>query len=180
MRLKQPAAAHVLAALLLAGLGAVLGATGCRGGKVLFNASDPKQCATGHGCPMVVCSCNDGSFMIDSTCELGECIDDASICADRCEDYEGTKGTLETPDDDVGIPACDLLGQRMFVNGCKIDEELLASTCQEDDLDCSFTASEFWSCVVGRGILACKRGALRVEGCSDVTPELCTVPQTTP
>ena len=34
---------------------------------VIYDAVDPKQCATGNGCPMVTCTCNDGSFMIDST-----------------------------------------------------------------------------------------------------------------
>lgn len=168
------------AAALISTAGGLFAAAGCKGGKVLYNATDPKQCATGHGCPMVVCSCNDTSFMIDSTCELGECIGADTICADRCKDSEGLASVVATKDDDVAIPACEVLGQRMYVNGCKIGTELVASTCEEDDVDCSIIAGDFWSCVVGRGILSCKRGALRVEGCADVLPDLCTVSAATP
>lgn len=167
---------RILAAAALISLSAgVLAAAGCGGGKVLYNATDPNQCATGHGCPMVVCACNDQSFMIDSTCELGECLDAEEVCADRCSESDGLASVLATKDDDAAIPACEVLGKRMFVNGCKIGTELIASTCEEDDIDCSLIADEFWSCVVGRGILGCRRGALRVEGCADVLPDLCTV-----
>ncbi|MFO0619166.1 MAG: hypothetical protein U0414_41640 [Polyangiaceae bacterium] len=161
---------------LLLAAGGLLAASGCKGGKVLYNVTDPKQCATGHGCPMAVCACADKSFMIDSTCELGECLDADAVCADRCEDFGGVLSTVATKDDDAAIPACGVLDQRMYVNGCKIGVDLLASTCEEDGLDCGLVASDFWGCVVGRGILACKRGALRVEGCADFTPDLCTDP----
>lgn len=153
---------------------------GCKGGSVLYNATDPKQCATGHGCPSVVCACADKSFMIDSTCELGECIAADKVCADRCEDFGGLSSFVATKDDDVAIPACDVLDQRMYVNGCKIGTDLLSSTCEPDDVDCSIVGDAFWSCVVGRGVLACKKGALRVTGCEDVTPETCSAAPATP
>lgn len=168
MRLQLIAAAALLVA------SAAVSAAGCKGGSVLYNATDPKQCATGHGCPMVVCSCGDKSFMIDSTCELGECVAAETVCKDRCEDYDGVSSILTTKTDDVAIPACDILDQRMYVNGCKIGADLVSSTCEADDVDCSLLGDEFWNCVVGRGILSCKRGALRVDGCEDLTPEACT------
>lgn len=148
---------------------------GCDGGTVIYDAPDPKQCATGNGCPMVTCTCNDGSFMIDSTCELGKCKDPSAVCDDRCKPFMGQKSLVATADDNVAIPNCDVLADRMLINDCKEGTELLASECESTNVQCSPAADSFWKCVVGMGVLSCKRGALRVEGCDTETADQCTV-----
>jgi hypothetical protein len=154
---------------------AISSALACDGGTVIFDAPDPKQCATGNGCPMVTCACNDGSFMIDSTCELGKCKPASDVCDDRCLPFMGAKANVATTNDNVGIPGCDVLYDRMLINDCKEGTELLASECEATNVQCSPTAAAFWSCVIGKGILSCKRGALRVENCDSETADQCTV-----
>jgi hypothetical protein len=157
-------------------LTASIGALGaCDGGTVIFDAVDPKQCASGNGCPMVTCTCNDGSFMVDSTCELGACKDAGAVCDDRCSPYMGAKAHVSTEDDNVAIPGCEVLYDRMLINRCKEGTELLASECESTDIQCSPVAQSFWQCVIGEGILSCKRGALRVLGCETETADQCTV-----
>lgn len=147
----------------------------CNGGTVVFDAIDPKQCATGNGCPMVACTCNDGSFMIDSTCELGKCKPADSVCADRCSPYMGVSTLVTSKDDNVAIPGCDALGERMMINRCGEGTELIASYCEAVKVNCSPVASSFWKCVIEAGVIGCKRGALRVEGCQGETPTMCSV-----
>jgi hypothetical protein len=163
------------AALLSIAAAAVIGGA-CDGGTVVYDAIAPKQCATGNGCPMVACTCNDGSFMIDSTCELGKCTPAAALCTDRCSPYMGVQTFIASKDDNVAIPACDALAERMMINKCGEGTELLASTCASQNIQCSAAASSFWKCVVEAGVLSCKRSSLRVENCSGETADLCTGP----
>ena len=166
-----------LSFLLLLGVAAPIvpfAATGCTGGTAVFDAIDPKQCATGNGCPMVACACNDGSFMIDSTCEVGKCQPSDQICTDRCLPFMGLKTFVATQNDDVAIPQCDALGERMLVNKCGEGTELIASNCESMNVQCSSAASSFWKCVVEAAVLSCKRGALHVDGCQDETADMCT------
>jgi hypothetical protein len=164
-------------AIALAGAGVSVSVVACNGGTAVFDAVDPKQCATGNGCPMVACACNDGSFMIDSTCELGKCLSSDSVCADRCSPFMGVKTLVATQNDNVAIPGCDALAERMQINRCGEGTELIASECQATNVDCSPQASSFWKCVIEAGVISCKRGALRVEGCAAETADVCTAAQ---
>ena len=159
-----------LACASLAALGGLVGA-GC-GGTVVFDAPDPKACGLGHGCPMAGCACGDGSVILDTTCELGECLPLEKVCADRCEPFEGAVVAFGTPDDVVPIPNCDTFCSRVLVNGCELGCETLFSECVPPTT-CDQAAASFWQCVTEEAVLSCVDNAVRVERCDATALGLC-------
>lgn len=133
------------------------------GGSVVLDAPDPKACAAGHGCPMVGCACGDGSLVLDTTCELGECLAIDDVCQDRCKDFEGVKGSFATEDDEVPIPNCDSFCSRLAINGCELGCETLFSACLTPSTCGSAVA--LWDCINQDGVITCDDNAVRVVGC---------------
>jgi hypothetical protein len=153
------------------GLVVALIAVACNGTAV-FDAIDPTACAEGHGCPMAACFCADGSVVLDTTCERGDCLPVSDLCLERCEPYGGPASAFGTPGDVVPIPACDTFCDRLEVNGCELGCSMLFSACVEATT-CDAAAQRFWDCVVERGKLSCDELALRVEGCGEEPAGLC-------
>ena len=151
-----------LAASLLASLAAALG-LGCTTTTVLDDP-DPKGCPPGHGCPMVGCACNDGSVVLDSTCELGKCLAAEKVCNDRCADYDGAKSAFATDDDQVPVPDCDTFCTRLEINGCGHGCDTLFSQCKTPS-KCGPTAASFWQCVTEDAVITCDADGARVVGC---------------
>lgn len=161
-------------ALALGGVGLVtlgLGATSC-GGTVVYDAPDPNACGAGHGCPMAGCACGDGSVILDTTCELGECLAVEDVCADRCADFDGPMVAFATEDDAVAIPNCDTFCTRVLVNGCELGCDTLFSSCLRPST-CDAAAAAFWRCVTEDAVLSCVDNAVRVERCDATALGLC-------
>lgn len=154
--------------------GALLGA-GC-GGTVVFDAPDPKACGEGHGCPMAGCACGDGSVILDTTCELGECLPIEQVCNERCEAFEGAVSAFGTPDDIVPIPNCDTFCSRVVVNGCELGCDTLFSECVAPS-SCDQAAATFWRCVTEEAVMSCVDNAVRIERCDASALGLCQVDQ---
>lgn len=155
---------------------ALLTSSACSGTAV-YDDPDPTGCDVGHGCPVVTCSCADGSLALDSTCERGNCVDANEVCADRCSKRGGVVNSLATKTDVIAMPTCPTLCDRMYVNDCKIGCELFASECRVAGVVCTTAARDLWECVAGRGELRCEQGALFVEGCKALPLEYCTEAQ---
>lgn len=152
--------------------GTLLGA-GCTNTTV-FDRPDPLQCADGNGCGIAVCQCTDLSFMIDSACEKGKCVDPQTICQDRCTAFGGVSKVVSTTGDTFALPSCEVLDDRMFINGCKEGLDLFATSCVSGT-SCSSESEAFWQCIEGEAILSCARGALHAVGCKAPPPlALCT------
>lgn len=163
------------AAAIVAAGGLVSTLPGCSGTSV-YDQNDPLECGVGNGCGVVVCSCDDGSYMIDSRCEAGKCLDAAEECKDRCGTFGAVTQVVASEGDTFGMGGCEALQERMLINGCKEGVELFSTECVPEK-DCSDGSRAFWNCVVGEAVLSCKNGALRAVGC-DVPPPLalCTPP----
>jgi len=164
----------------LAGLGAVglaLFASAACTNTTVYDVPDPLQCAVGNGCGIAVCTCGDSSYMIDSACQAGKCVDPNALCNDRCLELGGSKGVVFAKGDTFGAVACNALDDRMFINGCKEGLDLFATTCVEDDT-CPNASQTFWQCIVGSAVLSCTKGALHAVGCNATPPlALCTPAQ---
>ncbi len=142
----------------------------------VFDQPDPLQCGEGNGCGIAVCQCADSTYMIDSACELGKCVDPKKLCDDRCVDSGGTMAVVSASGDTFGADACEALDDRMLINGCKQGVTLFSTTCVSD-ATCATDSQAFWQCVVGNATLSCKRGALHAVGCKMSPPlALCTPP----
>jgi len=161
---------------LLSGIAAiaifVAGALSACGGTTVFDAPDPSACASGHGCPMAVCACTDGSVILDTTCESGSCRPSEQVCPERCEPYGGAARSFESFDDEVPIPACDTFCARLGANGCELGCDTLFSQCLAPGA-CSAEAAGFWKCVVTEGVMTCEDNYVRVEGCDATTMGIC-------
>lgn len=158
----------VLAPLALSALGASCTNT------TVYDRPDPLQCGEGNGCGIAVCQCKDQSFMIDSACEKGKCVDVGALCDKRCADFGGVSATVSTKGDTFALPSCEVLDDRMFINGCKEGLELFATSCVSGS-SCSTESQSFWQCIEGEAVLSCKTGALRATGCKIPPPlALCT------
>jgi hypothetical protein len=142
------------------------------GGTVVYDAPDPKACGAGHGCPMAGCSCGDGTVILDTTCELGECIPVEEVCADRCADRGGPIVGFGSEDDEVPVPNCDTFCTRLFVNDCELGCDTLFSSCLKPS-NCDQAASRFWRCVTEDAVLSCDDNALVIEGCDGSALGLC-------
>src|SRR5690349_12210508 len=101
------------AAALVAGASAALlaAAPGCSGTSV-YDQVDPLECGLGNGCGVVVCSCDDGSYMIDSRCEAGKCLDPGEECKDRCGTFGAVTQVVASEGDSFGLSGCDALEER--------------------------------------------------------------------
>ncbi len=142
------------------------------GGTAVFDAPDPEACASGHGCPMAVCACSDGSIVLDTTCESGRCVPSEQVCPERCEPYGGASRSFATTDDEVPVPACDTFCARLGANGCELGCDTLFSACVSPG-ECSPEATSFWKCVVTQGVITCEDNAVRVEGCDGTMMGVC-------
>ncbi len=142
------------------------------GGTAVFDAPDPKACGTGHGCPMAACTCGDGSVVLDTTCELGDCLSVDEVCSARCEPFEGVSGALATEDDQVPLPSCDTFCTRLSVNGCELGCDTVFSACLAPS-GCGADGSSFWSCVAEDAVITCEENVVRVQGCDATELELC-------
>lgn len=134
------------------------------GGTAVFDAPDPKACGAGHGCPMATCVCGDGSVILDTTCELGECLSLEAVCEDRCEEFEGFSSGFGSSDDEVPIPDCDTFCTRVLVNDCELGCDTLFSQCLKPTT-CRPEAAAFWRCAEQQAVLSCVDNAVRIEGC---------------
>lgn len=153
-------------------LAAALFGAAC-GGTTVVDAPDPKACASGHGCPMVACLCGDGSVVVDTTCELGECLDQTAVCDARCADYEGTTKVVASADDNVAIPECETFCTRAQINGCDLACDTFMSQCLPPST-CDAAAASYWSCVVSQGVMSCEDNALRITNCDAADLALCS------
>jgi hypothetical protein len=142
------------------------------GGTTVFDAPDPDACATGHGCPMAVCACTDGSIILDTTCEKGSCLPSEKVCPERCQPYGGAARSFATANDEVPIPACDTFCARLDANGCELGCDTLFSQCLTPG-QCDAGAAAFWKCVVTEGVMTCEDNYVRVEGCDGTSMGLC-------
>jgi hypothetical protein len=157
---------------------ASFGASACTNTAV-FDRPDPLQCGVGNGCGIAVCQCKDQSFMLDSACESGKCVDPAQICADRCADFDGVAQVVSASGDTFAIPSCEVLDDRMYINGCKEGVDLFATTCETSGSTCGPESQTFWKCIEGEAILSCVKGALHATGCKVPAPlSLCTTGKT--
>lgn len=145
---------------------------GC-GGTTVVDAPDPKACASGHGCPTVACRCGDGSVIVDTTCQLGECLDESAVCDDRCADFEGVSAVVASADDNVAIPHCDTFCTRAEINGCELGCDTFFSQCLVPSA-CSAPAAAYWECVAAQGVMTCGDNALRITNCDASELALCT------
>lgn len=157
----------IVAALALGGLVASCGGT------AVFDAPDPKACASGHGCPMVACACGDNSVILDTTCESGDCQPPESVCNDRCAAFGGPLRAFATDDDEVPVPACDTFCRRLDTNGCELGCDTLFSECLAPQ-GCSPEASAFWNCIVTDAVLTCQDNFVRAEGCDSTSMGVCS------
>ncbi|NUP08323.1 MAG: hypothetical protein HOW73_19910 [Polyangiaceae bacterium] len=144
---------------------------GC-GGTAVFDSPDPKACGIGHGCPMAGCACGDGSVILDTTCELGECLPVEDVCADRCEEFEGAVFAFGTETDEVAIPNCDTFCARVLVNDCELGCDTLFSHCLKPS-SCDAAAAAFWRCVTEDAVMSCVDNAVRIERCDASALGLC-------
>ncbi len=158
------------AALTLAALAAVL-APAC-GGTTVVDAPDPDACASGHGCPMVGCACTDGSVVLDTTCERGECLPPEELCRERCDLYGGPARAVVTPSDEVPVPGCDTFCSRLQVNGCELGCDTLFTTCLTPS-SCSEAAAAFWRCAVNEAVITCEDNSVHVQGCDASLLDVC-------
>ena len=134
------------------------------GGTSVFDAVDPKACGSGHGCPTAACLCNDGSAVLDTTCELGSCRDSQALCEERCDSLEGLASVIESSTDEVALPQCEQICARVEINGCELGCDTLFSECVPPT-SCSDAAKSFWDCVASDAVFSCRDNAVRVEGC---------------
>ena len=150
-------------------------APACSGTSV-YDKPDPLECGLGSGCGMVICTCGDGSYAIDSRCEAGNCLDANEECKDRCGAFGAPSQVVSSASDTFGMASCEALDDRMLINGCKEGTELFSTECMPD-ATCSDESRKFWACIVGESVLSCRGGALHSTGC-DVPPPLaiCTPP----
>ena len=140
----------------------------------VFDLPDPLQCGEGNGCGIAVCECGDATYMIDSACESGKCVDPKRLCDDRCADYGGSMTVASSSGNTFGALGCEALDDRMLINGCKEGLELFATTCVPD-ATCASDSAAFWKCIIGEATLSCKKGALHATGCKMSPPlVLCT------
>ena len=146
-------------------------ALGCSGTAVL-DAPDPKACASGHGCPMAMCACADGSILIDTTCELGECRPEADVCAERCEPFEGVGSVYASADDRPAVPHCSDLCTRARIHGCELGCDTFFSAC-ETPVSCDPETAGLWECITQRGVFECNDNTLRVTGCEPTALGVC-------
>ncbi|HTJ82977.1 MAG TPA: hypothetical protein VL400_14755 [Polyangiaceae bacterium] len=162
----RPALALATAVSLVALLG-----PGCSSTTV-FDNPDPKGCPPGHGCPMVGCACNDGSVVLDSTCELGKCLAPEKVCNDRCDGHDGAKSAFTSDDDEVPVPDCDTFCTRLEINGCPLGCDTLFSQCKTPTT-CDPAAAAFWQCVTEDAVIDCNADGARITGCDVSEYGLC-------
>ena len=119
---------------------------------------------------LAACACADGSVIMDTTCELGECLGVEGVCEERCAEFDGLASTFETEDDEVPVPDCDTFCTRVLVNDCELGCDTLFSQCLKPTR-CEPPAAAFWRCVEQQAVLSCVDNAVRIEGC-DVSNNL--------
>jgi len=122
---------------------------------------------------MVACLCGDGSLALDTTCELGKCLDEQTVCDDRCDGFDGVQGFAASDNDEVAIPSCDSFCQRLSINGCELGCDTVFSACLTPS-SCGSVVG-LWDCIVNEAVITCDDNTVRIEGCDASTLGLCQI-----